>query len=298
VHNAGNYVYIDFTTGAGSLIATNYAGLAKEWISEKQPIDYKAADGLDIHAYLTLPPDAALNGRPAKNLPLVVLPHGGPWARDVLGFDWQPQVLASRGYAVLQPNFRGSRGNGRALEEAGNGEFGRKMQTDLSDGVRHLVQQGLIDPKRVAILGASYGGYAALAGATLDPGVYSCAVSIAGLCDPDAFISYLLESTNNIDTPAIVRWRQILGDKSGWDDITPVKQAARASCPILLIHGTDDTVVPISQSRKMESALKQAGKPVEFVTYTGQDHWETVGSARIEMMKAALAFLDKHNPAG
>ncbi len=296
-HNAGNYVFIDFTTGGGSTVATNYATLPPEWITEKQPIDYKAADGLDIHAYLTLPPEVALNGRPAKNLPLVVLPHGGPWSRDFVDFDWQPQVLASRGYAVLQPDFRGSSGHGRAFMDAGNGEFGRKMQTDLSDGVRALVKQGLVDPKRVAILGASYGGYAALAGATLDPGVYNCAVSIAGLSDPRAFVSYLLESTNNMDTPGIVHWRQVLGDKSDWDDIAPARQAAKASCPILLIHGTDDTVVPIDQSRRMESALKAAGKDVQFITYKGQDHWETVGSSRIEMMKAALAFLDKHNPA-
>ncbi|MGN6423852.1 MAG: alpha/beta hydrolase family protein [Asticcacaulis sp.] len=206
-------------------------------------------------------------------------------------------MLASRGYAVLQPNYRGSSGNGRAFMDAGNGEFGRKMQTDLSDGVRYLVAQGLVDPKRVAILGASYGGYAALAGATLDPGVYNCAVSIAGLSDVGAFVNYLLESTNNMDTPAIVAWRQVLGDKSGWDAISPASQAAKASCPILLMHGTDDTVVPIHQSQRMESALKAAGKPVEFVTYKGQDHWETIGSARIEMMKTALAFLQKYNPA-
>lgn len=296
-HNAGAYVYLDFTTGGGATIATNYAALPQEWITQKQPIDYKAADGLGIHAYLTLPPEIALNGRPAKSLPLIVLPHGGPWARDYVDFDWQPQVLASRGYAVLQPNYRGSSGNGRAFMDAGNGEFGRKMQTDLSDGVRYLVAQGLVDPKRVAILGASYGGYAALAGATLDPGVYNCAVSIAGLSDVGAFVNYLLESTNNMDTPAIVAWRQVLGDKSGWDAISPASQAAKASCPILLMHGTDDTVVPIHQSQRMESALKAAEKPVEFVTYKGQDHWETIGSARIEMMKTALAFLQKYNPA-
>jgi dipeptidyl aminopeptidase/acylaminoacyl peptidase len=201
--NAGNYVYLDFTTGGGSIVATNYTALPVEWITEKQPIDYKAADGFDIHAYLTLPPQVALNGRPTKNLPLVILPHGGPWARDFVDFDWQAQVLASRGYVVLQPNYRGSSGNGRRFMDAGNGEFGRKMQTDLSDGVRELVKQGLVDPKRVAILGASYGGYAALAGATIDTGVYNCAVSIAGLSDPRAFVNYLLESTNNIDTPPL-----------------------------------------------------------------------------------------------
>ena len=281
----------------GSRAVLLFSALPPAWITQKQPIDYKAADGLPIHAYLTLPPDAALNGRPAKNLPLIVLPHGGPWVRDHVDFDWQTQVLASRGYAVLQPNYRGSGGAGIAFMDAGNGEMGRKMQTDLSDGVRYLVAQGLADPKRVAILGASYGGYAALAGATLDPGVYRCAVSIAGPSDVGAIISYLLESTNNMDTPAVVAWRRVLGDRSGWDAISPAKQAAKAYCPILLIHGTDDTVVPISQSQRMESALKAAGKPVEFVTYKGQDHWETIGSARIDMMKAALAFLQKYNPA-
>ena len=111
-----------------------------------------------------------------KGLPLVVLPHGGPEARDYIDFDWQTQTLASRGYAVLQPNFRGSTGYGESFVAAGHGEWGRKMQTDLSDGVRHLVSQGIVDAKRVAIFGASYGGYAALAGATLDVGVYNCAV--------------------------------------------------------------------------------------------------------------------------
>lgn len=294
--NAGNYVFIDFTSGGGSIVATNYHNLPTEWITQKQPIDYKAADGLDIHAYLTLPPDMALNGRPAKNLPLIVLPHGGPWARDFVDFDWQTQVLASRGYAVLQPNFRGSGGNGRAFMDAGNGEMGRKMQTDLSDGVRYLVKQGRVDARRVAILGASYGGYAALAGATIDTGVYNCAVSIAGVSDPNAFVDYLLESTNNIDTPAVVHWRQVLGDKSGWNDIAPVRQAGKATCPVLLIHGTDDTVVPISQSQHMQSALQAAGKTVNLITYNGQDHWETVGSARIDMMTSALDFLNKHNP--
>ena len=129
-------------------------------------IDYRAADGRTIHAYLTLP----LN-REAKNLPLIVLPHGGPHSRDEPGFDWISQSLASRGYVVLQPQFRGSDGFGYDLLSAGFGEFGRKMQTDLSDGVRALAAQGLIDSRRVCIVGASYGGYAALAGATLE---YRC----------------------------------------------------------------------------------------------------------------------------
>jgi dipeptidyl aminopeptidase/acylaminoacyl peptidase len=292
--NAGQYYFADFSTGAVRTIASNYANLPTEWISQKQAIDYKAADGLNIHAYLTLPP----NLMDAKNLPVIVLPHGGPQARDYIDFDWQTQCLASRGYAVLQPNFRGSTGYGQEFIDAAHGEFGRKMQTDLSDGVRYLAGQGIIDPKRVAIMGASYGGYAALAGATLDPGVYNCAVSIAGVADPKSFIDFVaVNRSGSAYSSAVLYWKQMMGAPKTYDDISPVHQAAKASCPILLIHGTDDTVVPIEQSQRMESALKAANKPVEFVTYKGQDHWETIGSARIDMMKAALAFLEKYNPA-
>ncbi|ESQ83574.1 hypothetical protein AEAC466_12930 [Asticcacaulis sp. AC466] len=290
--DAGSFYFADLSTGDLEVIGQNYEKLPVEWITQKKPITYKAADGLQIHAYLTLPPK-----REAKNLPLIVLPHGGPQARDYIDFDWQTQTLASRGYAVLQPNFRGSSGYGSNFVEAGHGEFGRKMQTDLSDGVRDLIKQGVVDPKRVAILGASYGGYAALAGATLDPGIYRCAVAIAGVSDPKTFVEFIAELSNSRSSSNVLYWKRFMGDPKGWEAISPVKQAAQASCPILLIHGTDDTVVPIDQSRRMESALKRAGKPVEFVTYKGQDHWETVGSSRIEMMKVAMAFLGKHNPA-
>ncbi len=289
--DAGSYYFADLSNGDLIPISSNYSGIPEEWITQKKAISYKAADGLAIHAYLTLPPFKG-----DKKLPLIVLPHGGPEARDYIDFDWQTQVLASRGYAVLQPNFRGSGGYTTEFSDAGHGELGRKMQTDLSDGVRYLAGLGTIDPKRVAILGASYGGYAALAGATLDAGVYNSAVAIAGFSNLKSMIDF--EIANHVDrnSPAVQYWLRYFGDKERYDDVSPDRQAAKAYCPILLIHGTDDTVVPIDQSRRMEKALKAAGKPVEFVTYKGQDHWETIGSARIEMMKAAMAFLEKHNP--
>ncbi len=290
--DAGSYCYVDFSKGDVVDIASNYGDLPEAWITQKKPIHYKAADGLDIHAYLTLPPF-----KESKNLPLIVLPHGGPQVRDYINFDWQAQVLASRGYAVLQPNYRGSAGYGDDFVGAGHGEFGRKMQTDLSDGVRDLVRQGLVDPKRVAIFGASYGGYAALAGATLDPGIYTCAVAVAGVTDPKSFIDFVDTNSTAVNSSAVMYWKQFMGDPKSYDEISPAKQAAKASCPILLLHGTDDTVVPISQSQRMEKALKAAGKPVEFITYKGQTHWENIGSLRIEMMNTALAFLTKYNPA-
>ena len=136
-----------------------------------------------------------------------------------------------------------------------------------------------------------------MAGATLTPGVYNCAVAIAGVSDLTTMVEWEKRDSGDDDALGVRYWKEFMGAESGWDAVSPARQATKASCPVLLIHGTDDTVVPIDQSRRMESALKAAGKPVEFVTYAGQDHWETVSTARIDMMKAALAFLDRHNPA-
>ncbi|HEX4861833.1 MAG TPA: prolyl oligopeptidase family serine peptidase, partial [Rhizomicrobium sp.] len=148
-----------------------YPSLQPADLADMEPYPYKARDGLDLHAYLTLPP-----GRTPKNLPTVIFPHGGPDARDEIGFDWWAQFMASRGYAVLQPNFRGSTGYGARFRSAGYGQWGRKMQEDISDGVKKLIADGIADPKRICIVGASYGGYAALAGATFTPDLYACAV--------------------------------------------------------------------------------------------------------------------------
>jgi dipeptidyl aminopeptidase/acylaminoacyl peptidase len=288
--DSGSYFFIDFTGGGDKFLIENYPDLPPEWTTEKKAIDYLAADGLKIHAYLTLPPF-----KEAKNLPLIVLPHGGPESRDYIDFDWQAQVFASRGYAVLQPNFRGSSGYGGSFSIAGHGEWGRKMQTDLSDGVRELVKQGLVDAKRVAIVGASYGGYAALAGATMDQGVYACAVSIAGVSDIDSFIRYQVKRYGPYSSN-LYYWKDYIGsvDRSS---ISPLHQASHAYCPILLLHGKDDIVVPFFQSEDLNKALLSAGKTVEFVPFEGQDHWETDENARIEMVRRTMAFLDKYNPA-
>ncbi|WP_334162027.1 alpha/beta hydrolase family protein [Phenylobacterium sp.] len=286
------YAVVDLTSRKATWLGAVHQGLKAEDIALKQPIRFKAADGLELTGYLTLP-----RGREARGLPLVVLPHGGPAGRDDPGFDWWSQAIASRGYAVLQVNFRGSDGLGSALLEAGYGQWGRRMQTDLSDGVRHLAGQGVVDPKRVCIVGASYGGYAALAGATHDRGVYRCAASFGGVSDLRRQIGY---ARNRGGKTTLLYWTRFIGAEDLGDpvmaELSPAAQAHRAEIPILLVHGKDDTVVPLEQSRVMADALKKAGKPHELVVQAGEDHWLTRGETRLQMLQAVVAFLEKHNP--
>jgi dipeptidyl aminopeptidase/acylaminoacyl peptidase len=289
------YALVDLNTKSAQFLGETYLGLTPEGVSEMRPIKYKAADGLEITGYLTLP-----RGKDPKNLPLVVLPHGGPQGRDTLGFDWWSQALASRGYAVLQPNFRGSEGFGYSFVKAGFGQWGKAMQTDLSDGVRHLAKQGTIDPKRVCIVGASYGGYAALAGATLDKGVYRCAASVAGPADLKRMLvdSNKLYSSSNNSTMRY--WLRFMGADGVKDPdlgvISPARLADKVEIPLLLIHGKDDTVVPYVQSTLMADAMKRAGKPVELVTLPSEDHWLSRGATRLQMLTSVVGFLEKNNP--
>ncbi len=289
--DSGTYYFIDFIAGKTIPIGLCYPDIPVEWIAAKTAIKYKAADGLEIEAYLTLPPN-----RGAKNLPLVVMPHGGPVARDGLDYDRETQAYASRGYAVLQPNYRGSDGYGDAFISAGYGQWGKKMQTDLSDGVRYLAGKGLVDPKRVCIVGASYGGYAALAGATLDSGVYNCAVDVAGVSELRAFLNWSRDYDAGQKSTSYNVWKQRFGDDSNLDTASPIKNVKNVNVPILIVHGKDDTVVPFDQSTSMVAALKAAGKDVTFVQYDHTDHWETNEASRIDMYKTIVTFLEKHNP--
>ena len=295
-NDAATYYLVDTAAKKADLLADGLPNVPPEAIGSVRWITYKAADGLEIPAYLTLPP----GGRPAKNLPLIVLPHGGPQSRDEPGFDWWSQALASRGYAVLQPQFRGSDGFGRKFVEAGHGQWGRKMQTDLSDGVRHLASEGVVDPKRVCIMGASYGGYAAMAGITLDPGVYRCSVAVAGVGDPADMLESDAKDAGRANSGVVRYWTKFLGTsfrkRSELDAISPTKQAARAYAPIMVIHGKDDTVVYYKQSADFVRALQKAGKPVEFVTLNGEDHWLSRGATRLQMLRSAVGFVEKHNP--
>jgi dipeptidyl aminopeptidase/acylaminoacyl peptidase len=281
---------VDLTTGKADPIGLAYTIAAKD-VGPMRMLRYKAGDGLDMAGVLTLPPD-----RPARNLPLVMLPHGGPHSHDYPVFDWWAQAYASRGYVVFQPNFRGSTGSGSDFERAGWGEWGRKMQTDISDGLAELVKQGIADPKRVCIVGASYGGYAALVGVTIQQGLYRCAVSVAGIGDIPKMLRDDIRESGGNDTLRRALKRNV-GNGSDMQQVSPVTFANRADAPILLIHGKDDIVVPFSQSTDMLNALKRAGKPAELVTLAGEDHWLSRSETRLAMLKAAVAFVEQHNPA-
>lgn len=280
---------VDIKTGKADMLGVSYS-IAAEEVAPMKMIHYKAGDGTDIAAVLTLPPQRA-----AKNLPVIIFPHGGPTSRDYPGFDWWAQAFAARGYAVLQPNFRGSSGYGADFEQAGHGEWGRKMQTDISDGLAQLVKDGIADPKRACIMGGSYGGYAALAGVTLQHGLYRCAVSVAGISDVQKLVSTdIAESGGNSTLRRSLK--KEVGSGRDLRDVSPIRHVDSVDAPVLLIHGKEDTVVLYDQSNDMAAALRKAGKTVEFVTLSGEDHWLSNSDTRLKMLEAAVAFVEKYNP--
>jgi dipeptidyl aminopeptidase/acylaminoacyl peptidase len=291
--------YYLFTPGENRMrrLGMRYPGLADNLRAERRAIRYRARDGVQIPAILTLPQGTQ------QNLPLVLLPHGGPHGpRDSLEFDWWAAFLASRGYAVLQPNYRGSGGYGAAWQRAGYRQWGGLMQHDLDDGVDALARNRIIDPSRVCIVGASYGGYATLAGVSMTPERYRCGVSVAGVSDLRQMLVETERRTGGDDSAASDWWRQSIGDRE--DDrqdveaASPVNHARAVTAPVLLIHGTDDTVVPIDQSRRMLRALHGAGKDVRIVELRGDDHWLSDAPTRIQMLREIETFLAQHIGAG
>jgi dipeptidyl aminopeptidase/acylaminoacyl peptidase len=289
--DSGSWYLVDVANLRANAVGVERLVIGPEQVGPISAVAYTAADGLELDGILTLPP-----GREAKNLPLVMLPHGGPHAHDEVAFDWWAQAFASRGYAVFQPNFRGSTNRDGAFVRAGYGQWGRKMQSDISDGLAKLVEQGIVDPKRACIVGASYGGYAALAGVTLQQGLYRCAVAVAGVSDLSLMFNtdYRESGENRMLRRSLL---EELGPRSGFEAASPRRFAAQADAPILLIHGREDTVVPYEQSAKMADALRDAGKPYRMVDLGEEDHWLSRSTTRLQMLEATMAFVQEHNPA-
>ena len=288
-NHPGAYYLVDFNTNRAEIVGQEYPQLARAQLGKVSNIVYAARDGYEVPAYLTMPPGAA-----SKNLPLVVLPHGGPRARDSgISFDWWSQFVASRGYVVLQPQFRGSTGFGMAHELAGYGEWGQLMQHDVTDGVKHLIANGTVDPGRVCIIGASYGGYSALAGAAFTPDLYNCAVSVNGVSDLVEML-YWVENRGGYYDPSVRFWRKHIGKSSDPEvaQYSPARAAGKVSARVMLMHGVDDTVVPYAQSEYMETALRRERKNFELVKLKSEDHWLSRSPSRIEMLTSLERFLD------
>lgn len=269
-----------------------------EQMSRMQVVRYKARDGLEIPSYLTLP-----EGKPATKLPLIAWIHGGPWVRDSWHFSPEVQFLASRGYAVFQPNYRGSTGFGENHLQSSFKKYGQSMQDDITDGIRHLITQGIVDPNRVCIGGGSYGGYATMMGLVKEPGMFRCGIDEAGVTDLIWAQELGYTDFNRGDADAAEAWYKITSgdvtaDRALLEQYSPRLHADKIKAPVLFVHGGGDRRVPIKHAEGMRDALKAAGKEYEWVIYPEEGHGFTKPENRVDRFRKIEAFLGKNLAAG
>jgi dipeptidyl aminopeptidase/acylaminoacyl peptidase len=285
----GAYYNFDKVSDKIELLADTAPWIDESKLADAKPVTYKSRDGLTIHGYLTLPQNAD-----ASNLPLIVNPHGGPWARDSWGYNPEVQLLANRGYAVLQVNFRGSTGYGKAFLNAGNKEWGKAMQNDLTDGVEWLVKEGIVDAKRVGIYGASYGGYAALAGLTFTPDVYAAGVSYVG---PSNLFT-LLESLPPYWESERVKFYERMGDpvkdKDLLMDVSPLFHVDQIKAPLFVVQGANDPRVKQAESDQIVEALRERNVDVPYMLKINEGHGFANIENQLDFYRALEKFLNRH----
>jgi dipeptidyl aminopeptidase/acylaminoacyl peptidase len=286
------YLY-DKATKKLELLADVSPWLSASELADMKPVKYKARDGLEINGYLTLPKGVA-----PRNLPVVVNVHGGPWARDRWGFNSEVQFLANRGYAVFQPNFRGSTGYGRKFWEASFKQWGRAMQDDITDGVQWLIKEGIADPKRVAIYGGSYGGYAVLSGITTTPDLYAAAVDYVGVANLLTFMKTIPPYWK----PYLEMFQEMVGDmekdKAMLEAASPVNHADKIKTPLLIAQGAKDPRVNKAESDQMVEALKKRGVEVQYIVKDNEGHGFHNEENRFEFYEAMEKFLGQHLKKG
>ena len=300
--DSGTYWLVDIKAGRADILGDVHPAVAEGDVNPIRMFSYKAEDGLALEGPLTLPkgPDP-FKHPPAAGFPLVVMPHDGPTSHDVVGFGWMAQALASHGYVVLQPNYRGSDGYGDALRNAGFGEFGRKMQTDISDGARALAALKVVDPKRVCILGiGGYAGYAALAGVTVQHGQYRCAIAVSALAKPGAMSGEWYWSRR---WSARTRyWSKYLGldgspnASSVLNGLSPLSQAHNDTAPVLVAYGRLDSRIENAQSIQMKEALQASGVPVTTIVLDGEGDTLDREPDRSVLLRSVVSFLAVNNP--
>jgi dipeptidyl aminopeptidase/acylaminoacyl peptidase len=285
----GAFYLYDSKSGELSKLADRNPWLKEDQLSEMKPIQYTARDGLTIHGYLTLP-----KGKIAKNLPIVVNPHGGPWARDEWGFNPEVQFLANRGFGVLQMNFRGSTGYGRKFWEASFRQWGQSMQDDITDGVKWLIDQGIADPKKVAIYGGSYGGYAVLEGLTKTPDLYAAGVDYVGVSNLFTF----MKTVPPYWKPFLEMMYEMVGnpekDKTLFEANSPALNADRIKSPLFVAQGAKDPRVNINESNQIVEALKKHGVDVEYMVKEDEGHGFHNEENRFSFYEAMEKFLAKY----
>ena len=292
--NPGDFYYFDKENMILTFLWDRSPWIDRDKLAKKIPIKYSARDGLEIHGYLTLP-----LGTSGNNLPMVVHPHGGPNVRDTIGYDTYVQFLASRGYAVFQPNFRGSTGYGAYHYISANKQFGKTMQDDITDGVNYLIDQGVADPDRIAIFGGSYGGYATMAGLTFTPDLYAAGINFVGVVDLE-----LLQEDSNRNSRRFGGFYDELrlewGDPDDPEDMkyiietSPLRQAHKIKSPVLIIHGAQDPNVRLVHARKLADKLDSLGKEYEWYVEPYEGHGFSGEQSTLNMFGKVEEFLAKH----